>query len=149
MRVFKFRLEALLRYREHLAEQTQLKVAKIRSDILACEYRIARLEKVYTDTSDELEQKVASGIDVKQYKHFTNFIAGTESSIESENMQREELLKHLEEKQKELNQRSTDKKALESLKNRRREDYYKEIMKTEQKGSDDMAILRQARGVGA
>ena len=149
MRVFRFRLEPLLRYRQHLAEQTQLQVAKIRSDILACEDRIAHLEKVYADTTKELEQKVASGIDVKQYNHFTSFLAGTESSIESENLQRKELLKHLEEKQKELNQRSTDQKALENLKNRRREDYYKEMLKSDQKESDNMMILRQARGAGA
>ena len=100
MRLFKFRLEPLLRYREHLAEQVQLKVAKIRSDILGCEDRIARLERSYANTSEELDQKVSSGIDAKQYKQFTHFLAGIESNIESENMQRKELLKHLEEKQK-------------------------------------------------
>ena len=149
MRLFKFRLEPLLRYREHLAEQARLKVAKIRSDILVCEDRIARLEKSYAHTAEELDQKVGSGIDAKQYKQFTHFLAGIESNIESENMQRKELLKHLEEKQKELKQRTTDKKVLESFKNRRREDYYQETLKLDQKESDDMVILRQARGVGA
>ena len=149
MRLFKFRLEPLLRYREHIAEQTQLEVAKIRSDILVSEDRIARLEKSYAHTAEELDQKVGSGIDAKQYKQFTHFLAGIESNIESENIQRRELLKHLEEKQKELKQRTTDKKALENLKNRRREDYYQETLKIDQKESDDMVILRQARGVGA
>ena len=149
MRLFKFRLEPLLRFREHLAEQAQLTVAKIRSDILVFEDRIASLEKSYARTTEELDQKVGSGIGAKQYKQFTHFLAGIESNIESENMQRKELLKRLEEKQKELKQRMTDKKALENLKSRRREDYYQEMLKLDQKESDDMVILRQARGVGA
>ncbi|HIJ55063.1 MAG TPA: flagellar export protein FliJ [Deltaproteobacteria bacterium] len=149
MRLFKFRLESLLRYREHLAEQTQLEVARIRSDILVCEDRIARLEMSYAHTAEELDQKMGSGIDVKQYKQFTHFLAGIESNIESENMQRRELLKRLEEKQKELKQRTTDKKTLENLKNQRREDYYQKMLKLDQKESDEMVILRQAGGVGA
>ena len=149
MRLFKFRLEPVLRYREHLAEQAQLEVAKIRSDILACEDRIAHLEQSYAHTAEELDQKVGAGIDAKQYKQFNQFLERIELSIESENMQRRELLKRLEEKQKELKQRTTDKKALERLKNRRREEYYREMLKLDQKESDDRVILRQARGVGA
>jgi flagellar FliJ protein len=149
MRLFKFRLEPLLRYRKHLAEQAQLKVAKIRSDILTSGDRIVRLEKSYAHTTEELDQKVGSGISAKQYQQFTHYLAGIESNIESENMQKRELLKRLEEKQKELKQRTMDKKALESLKNKRREDYYRQMLKLDQKESDDMVIVRQARGVGA
>ena len=77
--------------------------------------------------------------------------------IELMQMQLEELraanallkvqLKALEEKQKHLTQRSIDKKVLENLKNRRREEYYIEMMKTVYKESDDATILREAKSV--
>jgi flagellar FliJ protein len=149
MRLFKFRLEPILKYREHLAEQTQLKVAKIRTDILLCEDRIARLEKSHAHTTEEMDQKVGSGIGAKEYKQFAHYLSGIEASIEAESIQRRELIQRLEETQNELKQRTTDKKALESLKNKRRKDYYQEMLKLDQKESDDMVIIRQAKGVGA
>ena len=149
MRLFKFRLEPILKFREHLAEQAQLKVAKVRSDILLCEDRIARLEKSLAHTTEEMDQKVGAGLGAKEYKQFVNYLAGIESNLEAESLQRRELLQRLEETQKELKQRTTDKKALESLKDKRRKDHYQEMLKLDQKESDDMIIIRQARGAGA
>ena len=149
MHLFKFRLEPLLKYREHLAEQAQLKVAKIRSDILLSEDRIARLEMSYTQTAEEMDQKMGSGIGAKEYKQFTRYLEGIESNIEAESIRRRDLLQLLEKKQEELTQRTTDKKALERLKSRRRKDYYQALLKIEQEESDDMALIRQARGAGS
>ena len=147
MKRFLFRLESLLRFREHLLQQAQQEVARVCSEVLACEERISRFEKDSAETSQELDKEIAAGIDEKRYKHYTDYLKGIESKLESENVHREELLKLLEEKQKHLTQRSVDKKVLENLKNRRREDYYNEMMKTLYKETDDVAILREARGV--
>lgn len=148
MKRFQFRLEPLLRYREYLEQQAQQEVAKVRSEILACEERIAKYEKDSAETAQELDEEVASGIDSKRYQHYTRYLEGIESSLETENMNRKELLKLLSEKQKQLTQRSVDKKVLEKLKNRRRENYYREALKTLQKETDDMIVVRKARSMG-
>jgi flagellar FliJ protein len=147
MKRFKFRLEPLLRYREHLLEQVQQEVAKIRADVLACDERIALFERDYAAISQELDQEVSAGIDVKRYQHYTRYLAGIESSLEDEHLHRRELTKLLEQKQKQLHQRSIDKKVLENLKNKRRADYYKDLMQTLQKEADDTVIVRQARSM--
>ena len=146
MKRFQFRLESLLQYREHLMQTAQQEVARIRSELLACEERISRYEKNYVETGETLDKEISTGIDVKRYRHYTSYLDGIESNKESENLHRIELLAILEEKQKHLAQRSIDKKVLENLKNRRRDDYYQEMMNTVYKESDDAMILRVERG---
>ena len=147
MKRFKFRLEPLLKYREHLLEQAQQEVAKIRADMLACDDRIALFERDYATTSQELDQEVSDGIDVKRYQHYTRYLEGIESNLEIEHLHRKQLMTMLEQKQKHLHQRSVDKKVLENLKNRRRADFYRNLMQTLHKEADDTVIVRQARGM--
>jgi len=149
MKRFQFRLDPLLRYREFLMEQAQQEVATVRVAVQACEERIARHEKAYDETAHELDQEMSAGVDVKRYKHYTDYLAGIESDLKKEQHALKELLTHLEEKQAQLSQRSIDKKVLENLKNRRREEYYREMMDTMQKETDDIVIVRKAGAVTA
>ena len=147
MKRFQFRLEPLLRYREHLEKQAKQEVANIRSDMLRSEERIARYETDYAETTQELEEEVATGIDSKRHKHYTDYIESIEAGIQAENIQRDELQSLLLEKQKQLAQRSVDKKVLEKLKDRRKEEYYQEALRTYQKETDDLIVTRNVRGV--
>jgi flagellar FliJ protein len=145
MRRFQFRLESLLRYREYLEKQVKQEVADVRAEILQCEERIDRYETDQAETTQELEQEVATGIDSKRYKHYTDFIESIEAGIQAENMLLDELQMRLSEKQRQLAQRSVDKKVLEKLKDRRREEYHQEAIRRFQKESDDMIVTRNAR----
>ena len=147
MKRFQFRLESLLRYREHLLEQAQQEVAGIRADVLACDERIALLEKDSAANNQKLDKEVSAGIDVKRYQHYTKYLEGIESNLGAENLSRKQLMKFLEEKQKHLHQRAIDKKVLENLKNRRRDDYYKDLIQRLHKDTDDTVIVRQARSM--
>jgi len=147
MKRFQFRLEPLLRYREHLLGQAQQEVARIRADVLACDERIALLEKDSAVTNQELDKEVSGGIDVKRYQHYTKYLEGIESNLGAENLSRNQMVKLFEEKQKHLHQRSIDKKVLENLKNRRRDDYYKDLIQRLHKDTDDTVIVRQARSM--
>ena len=147
MKRFQFRLEPLLRYREHLLEQAQQEVARIRADALACDERIALLERDSAATNQELDKEVSVGIDVKRYQHYTKYLGGIESDLGVENLRRKQMMKLLEEKQKHLHQRAIDKKVLENLKNRRRDDFYKDLIQTLHKETDDTIMVRQARSM--
>jgi flagellar FliJ protein len=143
MKRFQFHLEALLNFRKHLLEQAQLEVARLRTELYASEGRIEQYENDYAATGRELEEEMAAGMDVKRYRHYTRYLSGIESKIETENLTRAQLLKHLEEKQKQLLQHSIEKKGLENLKNRRREDYYRDLSAADQKAADETVIVRQ------
>lgn len=143
MKRFRFNLEALLNFRKHLLEQAQLEVAALRTDLYACEKRIERCEDDYAATSHELDSEMVSGMDVKRYRHYIRYLSGIESKIDSENLLRVQLSKRIEEKQRQLLQHSIEKKGLENLKIRRREEYYKGFFTAEQKEADDMVIVRR------
>jgi flagellar FliJ protein len=145
MKRFRFRLEPLLRYREHLEQRARQEVAETQKKILLGEERIAGYERLYADTARELDDAATAGIDSKQYRHYTRYLEGIEASLDRERLQREEMLVRLSEKQEQLAQRAVDKKVLEELKNRRRDDYYRESMQTLQKEADDMIIVREHR----
>jgi len=145
MKRFEFRLEPLLQFREHLLEQVQQEVGKIRADMLACDERIALFEKDYADACQELDQEVSAGIDEKRYQHYTRYLTGIESNLEIEHLHRKQLMTLLDQKQKQLHQRSVDKRVLENLKNRRRADFYRNWMQMLHKETDDTVIVRQAR----
>ena len=147
MKRFQFRLESLLRYREHLLGQAKQEVARIRADVLACDERITLLEKDSDVTNQELDKEVSAGIDVKRYQHYTKYLEGIESNLGAENLSRKQMVKLFEEKQKLLHQRAIDKKVLENLKNRRRDDYYKDLIQRLHKETDDTVIDRQARSM--
>ena len=59
---------------------------------------------------------------------------------------RDLLLEALAQRQKELAQKSVEKKALEKLKARYREEYYTAMFKEEQKVLDDMVVIRGTGG---
>jgi flagellar protein FliJ len=147
MKRFQFRLEPLLRYREHLLEQAQQEVAGIRADLLACDEQIALLEKDSAATNQDLEAEVSTGVDTKRYQNFTKYLERIEFNLGAENHRRKQLVKLLEEKQKHLHQRSIDKKVLENLKDRRKDDFYKNIIQALHKETDDTVIVRQARSM--
>ena len=70
-----------------------------------------------------------------------------ESFVKSEGVRRQELLHVLTKKQKELERKTISKKVMENLKDRRKEEYYKAMLKDMYKETDDMIILRKAKDI--
>lgn len=145
MKKFQFRLEPLRRYREFLERQKQLEVAKARSDVLSCEESIQKTRAAFSETAGSLETDLEKGMTAAQFLQVRNYLSGLETFEASEKKRRMNLLKVLTRQQEELARKSIDKKAIERLKTRQKEEYYTAILKEEQKTMDDTVILRQAR----
>ena len=148
MKKFQFRLEPLIKYREFLERQKQLEVAKARSDVLSCEQSIEKTRAAFSETAASLEAALGEGVDAARFLQVRNYMAGLEALEASEEKRRIGLLKVLKKRQKELAQKSVEKKAIEKLKARQKEEYYTAMLKEEQKTLDDTVILRQARSQG-
>ncbi len=145
MKRFRFRLASLLRYRQYLERKAQLEVARVRSDIVACDRRIGQLKNDFEAAGRRLETEAETGVDAVRYLLFTNYLSGIDSFIEAENERRKRFLKELAKKQKILAERSMEKKILENLEERKKEAYYHEMLTAERKEADDTIILRKAR----
>jgi len=147
MKKFQFKLESLRRYREFLERQKQLEVSKARSDVLSCEEAIEKTRAAHAETVGNLEADLGRGMDAARFLQAVNYMSGLESFAASEEKRRVGLLKTLTRRQEELARKSVEKKAIERLKERQKEEYYTAMLKEEQKNMDDTVILRQARSL--
>ncbi|MBF0397494.1 MAG: flagellar export protein FliJ [Desulfobacterales bacterium] len=149
MKRFQFRLDAYLRYKEYLEQKAKLELAKAGADVIACEERINNLKDEYEQTLGKLDIETVSGIDANRYLRYNYYLSSLESSIKYEEDSHKKLLKILEEKQKNLSQKSIERKTIENLKDKQKEEYYKEMLISQQKETDDITILRKAREIQA
>lgn len=136
-----------MRYRQYLEHRARLEVAGIRSQVLECETLLDRCQKEQDETRKDLDQETTAGIAADRYFLYADYLAGIESLKEAENVRREALLQSLEEKQRELAKKSVGKKILENVKERRKDEYYKDLMRRLYKETDDTIILRKAREI--
>lgn len=145
MKKFRFRLEPIMKYREFLERRKQLEVAKARSDVFSCEEAIQETRAAFSETVSSLEADLSEGMDAARFLQIRNYLSGLEFFEISEEKRRIGLLKVLTRRQEELARKSVEKKAIEKLKTRQREEYYTAMLKEEQKTMDDTIILRHAR----
>ncbi len=147
MKKFRFGLQSFLRYKEYLEHIAQVETAKALTKVTACEKNIERSEKEHYITATRLEKETATGIDVKRFRLYTSYLEGIEIFLKYENMRRKELLKELAIKQKELTEKTVERKSIENLKERKKEEYYDNLRKNEQKETDDIILLRKAGSI--
>jgi len=147
MKKFKFRLDPLLRYRSFQEHQKKLAVAAARYEVMACEAAIENTVLLARTTSETLDSAMANGMDATRFEWFKHYLEGLSSSRGAAEARRIELMKTLTQRQLELTEKSVARKVVENLKARKKEDYYREALKTEQKVLDDMVILRSARKI--
>lgn len=147
MKKFQFSLESFLRYKKYIERKAQLDVAKARADVLEGENRIDNLKKKYAEVMQNLDDEMSSGINADRYMHFTQYLTGINSFLDTQNKQQKSLRHILNEKQEKLAQASTSKKVLENLRLRRKEEYYSQILESLYKEADDMITLRKAREI--
>ncbi len=143
MKKFQFRLQALLRFREHEERKAQLEVAEARTDLAACDKRIEDARQQYHASSSELAGQVSQGLDARRYLMYRNYLRGIGAQVVVEKNKRHKLQGHLREKQKQLTQRSVQKKVLENFKDKQKQRYYQEMLTKEQKENDDHTLLRR------
>lgn len=147
MKKFKFKLDPLLRYRSFQEHQKKLEVAAARHDVMACDARIDEIIISAKKTVDTLDKAISDGIDAGRLELFKHYLSGLSILKENEEKRRIQLITVLTRKQRELTEKTIAKKVVENLKSRRKEDYYREAQKIEQKTLDDMVILRASRTV--
>ncbi len=145
MKNFKFTLESLLSYKRHLEHLAQQATATAKKDVQDCVNHIKKCRKEIADTIRDLEEEATAGISAERFKIKTNYLGNVEMEIEFEENRLVGLKKVLIEKQSALKQKSIEKKVLDNLKEKKKEEYFKEIEKIELKTNDDMIVLRKAR----
>lgn len=146
MKKFVFRLESLLRYREHLEEQARMAAGKAQADVNESRAEIERSRKSLETSRGAMFGEVEVGVEGSRFLAYTSLLSGIESDMSKERSHLESLKEVLKKRQQELSEKRVDKRAMENLKTARQDEYYDRMRKTEQKEADDLVLIRKAGG---
>lgn len=145
MKRFEFKLQPLLNYRKYLERVARQNTAKASMDVENCEKKITSLQQAYDQKAEKIENLVANGVDASEFRLHHQYLDAVESSMEDEKSRKIELKKVLEEKLLELKKKSIDKKAMELYREKLKDEYAQEVLKTEQKDLDEISSIKTAR----
>ena len=148
MKKFKFSLESLLRYKTHMEHIAKQETATARASVNQCKERIDQCRDNIATTTKTLVKETEKGIKMERYKIHTDFLEGSEREAEYLLGELVNLNQILSQKQDILKQKSIEKKTIENLKDKKKDEYYKEMDKFLQKQTDDMIIVKKSREMG-
>lgn len=141
---FKFNLEKVLRHRQTLEDLAQRDFQESLSH-----YNIKKAEiQVLHETLQSARQQASTlvsqtgGQVMESLKQIQDFIVLQDIRIEQENKKLAEIGKLVEAKREVLQQKARDKKILERLETRKREEFQAEEARREQKEADDNVSMR-------
>ena len=140
MKQFKYRLEVLLRVREHAEQEKQKKHAKAMQMVQKQRQSLQAIDADRLQTTSDQRTRMTGSLSVAQLLVYSRYL----QKIKGEHVMGRELLKGFdrdaETKRQELVEASKQRKIYEQLKERRRERHYKEIEATITKENDEIAI---------
>ena len=88
---------------------------------------------------------MSKGLSSERFHFFTDYLSSVDSLIEREEQKRAAFSEILKEKQHVLRDKTIERKTIEKLKEKHKNEYYDNMLKDMQKEVDDMVIVRRKR----
>jgi flagellar FliJ protein len=145
MKRFRFRLAALLRFREFQEQQARQAVLNAHRTLLDCAAEIARLQEILDHGRVDCEREMGGGMAAERFLHFTRFVAGNETRRDAAIARRQALLEELAACQRRLADAAVQRRAVEKLRERRESEFNQDMAKELQKQTDEIALMHRAR----
>lgn len=145
MKRFRFRLAALLRYREFQEQQARQAVLEASRVLRECEADLARQQGCLDQARAACEGEARGGITAERFLLFTRFVAGLETRRDAAQARRQKLLKELAACRKRLADAVVQRQAVEKLKERRRSEYDQDMAKELQKQTEEIVLMHRGR----
>ncbi len=132
MKKFKFSLEKVLSYKIQIEDNLKGEYAEISKRVLEQEKLINSLEDTVNETLIAIEEEKSLGFDLSKIQMCEGYISMLRTRIEAENKKLAHL-KILEEKKlAELLEAKVERSSIENIKDKRIEEYNKEVSKAEE-----------------
>lgn len=145
MKKFNFKLQPVLKYREHLENLARQEYVKAQMDVNAAKEMIVLMEQEYEITADNIEQQTSKGISAMLFRQYNDYLDSLENDIVLKRKEHEQLKKVVAVKHQALTKKSVEKKVIERLKEKKKSEYVEEFQVEEQKRADDISSLKKAR----
>jgi len=143
MKKFKFRLEAVLRYRKYRERNAQLEMVKAKNAVVEKQNLIERLKQNRLQAIFELKDHEDKGISVARHRFYTNYITGTDAALEEEQKQLVVLEKVMRKHQELVKKEQIKRKSLEKIEEKQKKEFISDNIKFEQKTMDEMVVIRR------
>jgi flagellar export protein FliJ len=152
MAVFEFELEALLRKRLHEEREQMTRVAEIERERLAIEAEIRRYQEAIVEEKQDLAERLGAEragvgvpVDLRAVRVQANASLHLISRAQRAVIRLKGVYGRLDAARVELLGRTTRRRAIELLKEKRLEEWRREQMRREQADLDEIVVLRHGR----
>lgn len=132
MKKFRFSLETVLSYKQQVLDALQIEHAGILQDIRTQEKLLADSWSRYRAYNEEYRQRSSEGIALMDALVYENGLRGMEEVIQQETEHLEQLRKQEEKKRAEVLEARTETVSIEKLKEKKLEEYQKELAKADE-----------------
>lgn len=141
---FKFRLEALLKHRKHIENEAQRQFVESRFRLDQAKVKLQSMYGLIDRCRFEISNLQGAGKnhDLMKILEREAFIKGQEELIKRHREHMRELQLDLEEKQEALVLALRDRKTIEKLKEKRKQEHDKEVARREALEMDEIATIR-------
>lgn len=143
---FIFRLESFLKIKEKFEEKAKTEYGEAISKLEKEKEILKNLEYEKYNTILNLKRNIENGIKPLELKSMNEFIYLLDKKIEEQKQNIEKAIEFAEEKRQLLVEAMKDKKIFETLKEKEKEAYMKELLKKEQKVVDEIVSYKYNKG---
>jgi flagellar FliJ protein len=142
---FKFRYESLLSYREHLKEKAAVEFARAQAVVKKIDNQITAYSEEVTKANDDLEKNMRNTMSSNDLLNYSEFINALLIRIEMKKIERLKAEQAVQQKRKELLEKTRQCKVFEKLKERDLEKWQHDQNQLELKDIHEAAVIRYGK----
>ena len=143
MKLFSFRLDSILNYRNYLEKMAQRNLISAINEYIGWEREIERLSKKRMEIARKCSDEGFRGMEVTLYHIYRSFLQKVNDDLERATMSLKKTGEKIKEKKAALKGESIKKKTLETLKDLQLKKYMHRLETEEQKTMDELVIMRK------
>lgn len=138
MKKFQFGLDRVLDYRQRVLEERQNEYAAAVRRVQEQQARLDEVRERYQSLNDRFRAEAAAGITIADAMSYENGLRGLEREIAQETQTLHRLEQEAKEKRQRMLQAYMDTTVLERLKEKRLDEYQKEVQKREEQFIEEL-----------
>ena len=144
MKKFFFPLDKVLDYKEQVLDGLKAEHARILMKVRECERAIEELEQLHRDCTAEFRKNKLNGIKISEIHTYENYLEALGVKIRIKQDQLEKVKLREEAKRNEVVEAKKETSTLDKLKEKKREEYDKEVQKEEERFIEEFVTTKSA-----
>ena len=144
MKKFTFKLASVLALRLHKEQQVMQEVGALTQELSRVEDGMAALETEKIGVEQGLASRMEAGMSGAELQGVQGYIAGLVVRWQEEETLREKVQRYLDAKRGELSRCAVDRKAMETLRDRKREAFLQEQEEEMRKQQEETVLVHRA-----